>query len=137
MAYGAGFGPLAGDKDHTLTFDVKFTGIPCRPQQMVVTGTIDVVADGKVVASKKVQITVPPCLFVSSVKFVCGVQPECDCQCTPVQPGVYATEINIHNYTLKPVDIVKRFVPVVYAGAAAGREPRTAAVRAEDKITLP
>ena len=132
-----GYGPLAGDQDHVLTFDVKFTGIPCQPKQQVITGTIDVVADGKVVASKSVQITVPPCAFTYPVKFICGVQPECECSCAPVQPGVYATEINIHNYSLKPVDIVKRFVPLVLAGAPAGREPNTAGPRAEERITLP
>lgn len=133
----AGYGPLSGDQDHTLKFDVKFTGIPCKPAEQVITGTIDVVADGTVVASKRVQITIPPCVFVYSVKFVCGVQPECGCACTPVRPGKYATEINIHNYSLKEVEVVKRFVPVVLAGAPAGREPRVAGVRAEDKITLP
>jgi hypothetical protein len=133
----AGYGPLSADQDHTLTFDVKFTGIPCTPVEQVVTGTIDVVADGTVVASKSVQITVPPCAFVYSVKFICGTQPECGCECAPLRPGKYATEVNIHNYSLIEVEIVKRFVPVVLAGAPAGREPRVAAVRAEDKITLP
>src|ERR1022692_4961199 len=28
-----GYGPLAGDQDHTLTFDVKFAGIPCQPRE--------------------------------------------------------------------------------------------------------
>ena len=135
-----GYGPLAGDQDHTLKFDVKFTGIPCKPETQVVTGTIDVVADGAVVARKRVEITVPPCRprgFVYSVKFVCGVQAECDCECAPVQPGAYATEINIHNYSSKEVAILKRFIPVVFAGAPVGREPRAAASRAEDKIILP
>jgi hypothetical protein len=133
-----GYGPLAGDKDHVLKFEVKFTGIPCKPEPQVVSGTLDVVADGKVVARKKVQITVPPCAgFVYSVKFVCGVQPQCNCECGPVQPGKYATEINIHNYSAKEVELRKRFVPVVLAGAPAGREPRVARVRAEDKIILP
>ena len=133
-----GYGPLAGDKEHILKFDVKFTGIPCKPEQQVFTGTLDVVADGKVAASKRVQITVPPCAgFVYSVKFICGVQPECDCECSSVQPGKYSTEINIHNYSLKEIEIRKRFVPVVLAGAPTGREPRVATVRAEDKIVLP
>lgn len=135
-----GYGPLAGDQDHTLKFEVKFHGIPCRPQEQVINGTIDVVADGTLVAAKSVQITVPPCapkLFVYAVKFVCGVQPECDCECAPVQPGNYSTEINIHNYSSNEVTVVKRFVPVVLAGAPAGREPRVAAPRAEDKIVLP
>jgi hypothetical protein len=84
-----------------------------------------------------VQITVPPCAFVYSVKFVCGVQPDCGCECGPVQPGQYATEINIHNYSLKEITVAKRFVPVVLAGAPVGREPRVAGVRAQDKIVLP
>jgi hypothetical protein len=135
-----GYGPLAGDQDHTLRFDIKFTGIPCKPEAQVITGTMDVVADGIVVASKKVQITIPPCrpkLFVYSVKFICGVQAECGCECASVQPGRYATEINIHNYSSKEVAILKRFVPVVLAGAPVGREPRAATTRAEDKIILP
>lgn len=135
-----GFGPLAGDHDHTLTFDVKFHGIFCKPDQQVITGTIDVVADGVVVTSKKVQITIPPCaprLFIYAVKFVCGVQPECGCECTPVQPGRYATEITIHNYSLKEVEVLKRLVPVVLSGAPVGREPRIAKARADDKIVLP
>ncbi|MGH9665953.1 MAG: hypothetical protein ACRD9L_16125 [Bryobacteraceae bacterium] len=134
-----GYGPLAADQDHTLTFEVTFNGaLPCRPEAQAFGGTIDVVADGAVVASKKVLITVPRCVFVYSVKFVCGVQPECECACTPVQPGKYATEINIHNYSLlQEVQVLKRIVPVVLAGAPMGREPQVAAVRAEDRIVLP
>jgi hypothetical protein len=71
------------------------------------------------------------------VKFVCGVQPECGCECGPVQPGRYATEINIHNYQNVEVPVEKRFIPVVFAGAATGREPKVARTRAVDKITLP
>lgn len=134
----AGYGPLPGDQDHTLKFDVTFTGtVPCKAEAQVFNGTLDVVADGKVVASKKAEITVPACAVVYSVKFVCGEQPKCDCECAPVQPGRYATEINIHNYGLKPVELVKRFIPVVLAGAPIGCEPRVSTVRAEDRITLP
>jgi hypothetical protein len=134
----AGYGPLAGDKEHILKFEVRFTGIPCKPETQVVNGTLDVVADGSIVAAKKVQITVPACGgFVYSVKFVCGVQSECGCECGPVQPGKYSTEINIHNYQNKEVAIEKRFIPVVFAGAAVGREPRVAGPKATDKIVLP
>ena len=132
-----GYGPLAGNEDHILKFEVKFAGVPCKPEAQVVSGTIDVVADGTVVASKKVQITVPPCAIVYSVKFICGEQPDCSCDCAPVQPGRYATEINIHNYSLKTIEVVKRVVPVVLASAPVGREPRAAGVRAADKIVLP
>jgi hypothetical protein len=102
-----------------------------------VTGSLDVVADGKILVSKRVRITVPPCAFLYSVKFLCGVQPECECQCSSVQPGKYSTEINIHNFGPKEVDILFRFIPLVLAGAPAGREPKTGTVRATEKITLP
>jgi len=43
--------------------------------------------------------------------------------------------------SLSPVtavrSVVKRFVPLVLAGAPMGREPRIGTVRAEDKILLP
>lgn len=132
-----GYGPLAGDREHVLTFRVRFTGIACSADEQVVNGTLDVVADTKVVASKTVHITVPACGITYSVKFICGVQPECGCECAPAQPGLYATEINIHNYSLKPVQLVKRFVPLVLAGAPLGREPRVAAPRAEERMLLP
>jgi hypothetical protein len=134
-----GYGPLTGERDRILTFRVQFHGLPCKEEPEVVTGTMDVVADGNVVARKDVQITVPPCpsAFVYSVKFICGEQPERGCECAPVQPGRYASEINIHNYGLKEIEIHKRFVPVVLAGAPAGREPRSAGARAEDRIVLP
>jgi hypothetical protein len=134
-----GYGPITGEQDQTLTFRVRFHGIPCTPESQVFTGTLDVVADEKVVGKKDVRITVPACpaAFVYSAKFICGEQPGCGCECTPVQPGRYATEINIHNFGLKPVEIQKRFIPVVLAGAPVGREPRSAGVRAEDKIALP
>ena len=45
-----------------MTFEVVFKGaVPCRDEDQVFTGTLDVVADGKVVARKRVQITVPAC----------------------------------------------------------------------------
>ena len=135
----AGYGPITGEQDQTLTFRVRFHGIPCTPEAQLFTGTLDLVGDGKVVAKKDVKITVPGCPsgFVYSAKFICGEQPACGCECTSVQPGRYATEINIHNFGIKEVTIQKRFVPLVLAGAAVGREPRVAATRAEDKIVLP
>lgn len=131
-----GYGPLAGDQPHTLKFEVIFHGAPCKPEPQVIGGSLDVVADGSVVASKRVQITVPPCAFVYSVKFVCGVQPNCGCTCASVRPGVYATEINIHNYGVREVQISKRVIPVVLASAPVGRAPKTAGTRATDSITL-
>ena len=146
-----GFGPLPPNQPHTLTFQVTFSGaVPCTNEPQVFDGTLDVVvtfgpAGGtvpghqEVVASKRVRITVPPCqaLFSYSVKFVCGVQEECSCACTPVRPGAYATEINIYNYHPTDVRIEKYVVPIVFAGSVIGREPRFASVKAQDKIVLP
>ncbi|HET8796270.1 MAG TPA: vWA domain-containing protein, partial [Thermoanaerobaculia bacterium] len=97
-----GYGPLSLDKEHQLRFDILFKA-PCKERvKQILNGTLDVVADGSVVAKKPVSITIPPCkpkeLFSYSVKFVCGTASKCDCECGPVRPGVYATEINIHNH---------------------------------------
>jgi hypothetical protein len=133
-----GYGPLSGKEPHVLKFDVTFKGIlPCKPNDQVFTGTLDAVADHSVVASKRVRITVPACKFVYSVKFVCGVQQECDCECAPVRPGVYATEINIHNDNDGDVRLEKYVLPVVFAGAAAGREPKFVGRKAADRLVLP
>jgi hypothetical protein len=133
-----GYGPLSGKEEHVLKFDVTFKGIEaCKPDDQIFTGTLDVVADRSVVARKRVRITVPACKFVYSVKFVCGAQPDCDCECSPVRPGVYATEINIHNDNDGETRLEKHVIPVVFAGAAAGREPNFARRRATDKLVLP
>ena len=135
----AGYGPLSGDTEHVLRFDVKFRGIPCAEKDQFFSGTLDVVADGAVVATKKVQITVPACkpkTVSYSIKFVCGSQQEA-CGCSPVRPGHYATQISIHNYSGETVEIRKHFIPLVLAGAALGREPKVAGARAEDTIKLP
>jgi len=139
IAPAAGYGPLSGDAEHKLKFEVAFRGIPCRDTEQVFSGTLDVVADGVVVAAKKVQITVPACrpkIVRYSVKFVCGQQ-EDGCGCAPVRPGQYATQISIHNYSSETVEIRKRFIPLVLAGAPVGREPKVAEVRAADAIKLP
>jgi hypothetical protein len=138
-----GYGPLPGDREHTLKFEVKFAGaVPCREAAQVFNGTIDVVADGAVVAAKRVQVTVPACVtketYRYSVKFVCGTQgAECAGACAPVRPGVYATEINLHNFNNVDAEIEKRFVPIVFAGAAIGREPQAVPARCFERLELP
>jgi len=54
-----------------------------------------------------------------------------------VVPGVYATEINIHNPQHTYAEIEKRVLPLVLAGAARGREPRQVQATARDFIALP
>jgi hypothetical protein len=141
IAPAGGYGPLPGDQDHVLKFEVKFVGkVPCRNDPQLFSGSLDVMADGVVVASKRVQVTVPACKptgFVYSVKFVCGVQAEHDCKCSPVRPGQYATEINIHNFSGREVSLSKQAIPVVLASAPVGREPATAAARAVGRVILP
>jgi hypothetical protein len=133
------YGPLPGNVQHALTFDVTFSGAveDCAKRDRAFTGDIDVVIDGSVAAQKPTRITVPACKYTYAVKFVCGVQTDCGCACGPVRPGVYATEINILNPKCNEAKIVKRFVPLVFAGAVTGREPAVATARATETISLP
>lgn len=134
-----GYGPLPRDKDHVLPFKVAFSSdaLDCATRDRVFEGGLDVVADGAVVGRKPTRIAVPACKFTYSVKFVCGVQQECNCACVPVRPGIYATEINIHNYKCHDAEIEKRLIPLVLASAAVGREPRVSGQRVVDRIKLP
>ena len=75
--------------------------------------------------------------FVYSVKFVCGEQTEDCCGCSPVRPGRYATEINIHNSRDRQALVLKQVIPLVMAGAVRGREPQAIGVTALDRIVLP
>jgi hypothetical protein len=138
-----GYGPLSGSDDHELTFKVEFKGVaPCKDEDQHFKGFIEAIADGVVVARKRVLITVPACkpkeLYSYSVKFICGHQESCECSCpTGVLPGRYATEINIHNFHDVKVPIEKSLLPVVLAGAPLGREPRHVNRTARDRIVLP
>lgn len=134
-----GYGPLPGDKDHVLRFEVVFESgaVRCTTEDRVFIGQLNVVADGTVVARKPTRITIPACKFTYSVKFVCGVQQDCECACAPVRPGVYATEINIHNHKCRDAEIEKWLIPMVIAGAPLGREPRLVKRRLGDRIKLP
>lgn len=76
-------------------------------------------------------------LYVYSVTFVCGEQRDNCCGCAPVRPGSYGTEINIHNVGNTAAPVLKRIIPLVFAGAAIGREPHVAQPRTADVITLP
>ncbi|PFO99882.1 trypsin-like peptidase domain-containing protein [Bacillus cereus] len=75
--------------------------------------------------------------YVYSVKFICGIQEENSCQCGPVRPGEYATDINIHNYHDKNVIVDQHVLPVVFAGAVTGREPCYVGRKTSNRIILP
>jgi Integrin beta chain VWA domain len=133
-----GYGPLAGDIEHQLPFDVVWDGaLDCAEDERVLTGTLDVVADGVVVAAKKVRITVPPCRYHHVIEMLCGIQkPTRAGECTTVVPGRYATAVTIYNPGPCPVIIEKRFAPVLLNDDPQGREPRTVPVRPFAKIEL-
>ena len=76
-------------------------------------------------------------LFVYSVKFLCGEQKVDCCGCSPVQPGRYSTEINIHNFGEKNAPVLKRAIPLVLAGAVSGREPKFKGPATKELIRLP
>ena len=138
-----GYGPLKGNTDHVLTFTVTFTGVrPCDDADKHYFGSLDVVADGIVVAQKKVEIKVPACCkkrrYSYSVKYVIGLQENGECNSkNTVNTGNYTTEINIHNYQKKKAVIEKHIVPVILKGEAIGREPKFSGIVANDKIVLP
>lgn len=68
-----GYGPLELDEEQTLTFDVVFEGnVPATDVDQVFTGTLDVVADGVVVAQKQVTITVPGVSVAECVDLLAG-----------------------------------------------------------------
>jgi hypothetical protein len=153
-----GYGPLAGDEEHVLTFEVVWVGArPCRDKDQVVTGTIDVVADGVVVAAKRVRVTVPKCRYHYSVEVVCGDQPprrsssgedhgshggshEADKDdrglACAVVAGHYATAVTIYNPSTCTAVIEKRFAPLVLHGATIGREPDQVPAKRFAKIEL-
>ncbi len=75
--------------------------------------------------------------WVYSVKFVCGAA-QTDAREIPiVEPGFYATEINIHNYRPEAVEIRKQVLFLVQDNEAIGREPNFVEVGGQDGIALP
>lgn len=137
-----GYGPV-DNKGHDYVFKVTFTGPPCKNTDQVFTGTIDVVGDGKVLAQKRVRLTVHACeRFSYGVKFLCGYVRESAPGVVPLtpaatlRPGVYATEVNILNHHREPVTVHKYLYPLVRRSEPLGREPRSVGRRGEDAITL-
>jgi hypothetical protein len=138
-----GYGPVSGTVSHDYVFKVVFTGPPCKETDQVFTGTLDVVGDGKVVAQKKVTLTVLSCARWSyAVKFLCGYVKEAPPGVVPLtpaatlRPGIYSTEVNILNYHGFPITVHKYLYPLMRQTEALGREPRSVGRRAEDAITL-
>ncbi|MGL5929170.1 MAG: hypothetical protein ACRCY8_09550 [Dermatophilaceae bacterium] len=142
-----GYGPLAGDETHVLTFEVVWVGSrPCADRDQEFAGTIDVVADGVVVAGKKVRVVVPKCRYHYVVEVVCGTRPPTDGEhdgheersgpCAVV-PGRYATAVLIDNPSTCPAQLEKRFAPLVLDGKTIGREPDVQPARPFAKLELP
>jgi len=77
-------------------------------------------------------------MFSYSVKYICGQTAPATAQpCSPVRPGIYATEINIHNFNHTAAQVSKRVLQIVQNDAPVGREPGFAKVAQFDQITLP
>ncbi len=140
-----GYGPLAGDTGHVLAFDVVWDGVvECADEDAVFTGTIDVVADGVVVASKQVRITVPACRLHHVVEVLCGAQGkggedgagDGEGECTTVVDGRYATAVSIYNPGPCTAQIEKRFAPLLLNGKPVGREPSTVDAKPFARIEL-
>ncbi|TCC01952.1 hypothetical protein [Kribbella soli] len=130
------YGPLPGNTPHTLPFDVTWTGVvDCEEDEQTFTGTLDVIADGVVVATKPVTVTVPACRWHHSVEMICGTEKERD-DCQTIVDGRYATAVTIYNPTTCAVTIVKYFAPLVLDGKPVGREPRTVRARPFAKLVL-
>ena len=134
----ASYDSLPGDVDHTLPFDVTWTGVrECADEDQVFTGSLDVIADGTVVASKPVKITVPACRWHHSVEMICGLQRDGGRdKCQTVVDGRYATAVTIYNPSTCVVTLVKYFAPLILHGKPVGREPRTVCARPFAKIQL-
>jgi hypothetical protein len=140
-----GYDSLPGDVEHTLPFEVTWTGArECAEKDEVFTGGLDVVADGVVMASKPVRITVPACRWHHSVEMICGTQKGSNNghddnghdRCQTVVDGRYATAVTIYNPTTCPVRLVKYFAPLILQGEPVGREPRTVRARPFARIEL-
>ena len=133
-----GYGPLPGDVEHQLGFDVAWDGaLECRDESQVFHGTLDVVADGATVASKNVRITVPACRYHHVVDVLCGLQkPTDERECSTVVPGLYATAVTIYNPGPCVAVVEKRFAPLLLNGKPVGREPGTVDARPFARLEL-
>jgi hypothetical protein len=132
----ASYGPLPGDTEHVLTFEVTWVGVrDCRDRDQEFTGTIDVVADGVVVAHKRVRVVVPACRYHYSVEFVAGLNGDRR-EPGPLLPGRYATAVTIYNPGTCEVKIEKRFAALIVDDKAIGREPEKVAAKPFAAITL-
>ena len=61
---------------------------------------------------------------------------ENDCEGSILSRGIYSTEINILNYGIKEVPVVKIFTPVVLHNKPIAREPETMKPVGVDRVTL-
>ena len=76
-------------------------------------------------------------LLSYSVKFVCGRSVFPNQALAITRPGIYATEVNIHNYHPQlDASIKKEIIPIVIGPQVLGREPNFSGVKANDSIVL-
>jgi hypothetical protein len=76
-------------------------------------------------------------LLSYSVKIVCGRSVAPSPVLAITRPGIYATEVNIHNYHPQlDAPIKKEVIPLVIGPQVLGREPNFSGVKANDSIVL-
>jgi hypothetical protein len=136
----ASHGPLLGDVQNVVRFDVTWTGNrECGKEDQGFTGSLDVLADGVPIASKPVTVTVPACRWHHSVELICGEplrDPHGRDECETLVDGRYATAVTIYNPTHCPIRVEKRFAALVRQGRVIGREPDTQSARPFERIVL-
>lgn len=82
-------------------------------------------------------VLVPPArtrtVYRYPVQLHCGVKEDCCCECVSVLRGRYATSISIFNGADRPVPVVQSVLPTTLSGAATGRWPEAAGIRARER----
>lgn len=130
-------GPLAGDEEHSLAFEVTWVGVKeCTDRNQEFTGTLDVVADGVVVAQVATMITVPACRYHYSVEFISGDVRASRTTPEGFAPGSYATAVTIYNPGTCDVDIEKRFALLAIDEDVVGREPEVSPAKPFAHVVL-
>jgi len=75
--------------------------------------------------------------FGFSPHFVCGRATESDPDNASLRPGIYATHIDVLNYTAAPATVQGQVILLAWDGSVQGRDPRTQGSRAQMTLQLP
>jgi hypothetical protein len=70
------------------------------------------------------------------VQFHCGAPATCDCDCSSLAPGRYATSVSLFNGEAKPVPVLMSIVRTTLAGAHTGAWPKSSPVSTRDRMEI-